>query len=103
MTLEANSRLGPYEILALVGAGGMGEVYRAHDTRLNRDVAIKILPPAVADRATRRARFDRAEPPVGAAQANGRQARANQTVQVGRFPLPPHAGLRLAGGMLPPL
>ena len=46
MTLAAGSRLGAYEILSLLGAGGMGEVYRARDTRLNRDVAIKILPEA---------------------------------------------------------
>jgi len=59
MTLETKTRLGPYEILALLGAGGMGEVYRARDTRLNRDVAIKILPPAVADHPSRRARFAR--------------------------------------------
>ena len=59
MTLQANTRLGPYEILTLLGAGGMGEVYRARDTRLNRDVAIKILPPAVADHPSRRARFAR--------------------------------------------
>ena len=44
------SRLGPYEILAAIGAGGMGEVYRARDTKLNRDVAIKILPDAFAQR-----------------------------------------------------
>ena len=43
MTLNAGTRLGPYEILAPIGAGGMGEVYRAHDTRLDRDVAIKLL------------------------------------------------------------
>src|SRR6476469_10685342 len=43
MPLSAGTRLGPYEIVALVGAGGMGEVYRARDTRLNRDVAIKVL------------------------------------------------------------
>ena len=48
MTLAAGSRLGPYEILAQIGAGGMGEVYRARDPRLNRDVAIKILPEAFA-------------------------------------------------------
>ena len=59
MTLEANTRLGPYEILAFLGAGGMGEVYRARDTRLNRDVAIKILPPAVTDHPSRRSRFAR--------------------------------------------
>ena len=44
MTLPAGSRLGPYEIVAPIGAGGMGEVFRARDTRLNRDVAIKVLP-----------------------------------------------------------
>jgi serine/threonine protein kinase len=53
------TRLGPYEIVALLGAGGMGEVYRARDTRLHRDVAIKILPAEVADDPDRRARFER--------------------------------------------
>ncbi len=44
MTLGAGSRLGPYEVLGAIGAGGMGEVYRARDPRLGRDVAIKVLP-----------------------------------------------------------
>ena len=44
MTLTAGDRLGPYEILAPIGAGGMGEVYRAKDTKLDREVAIKVLP-----------------------------------------------------------
>jgi serine/threonine-protein kinase len=59
MALSAGSRLGPYEILALLGAGGMGEVYRARDTTLNRDVAIKVLLPSVANDPDRLARFRR--------------------------------------------
>src|SRR6202162_4716696 len=59
MALQPNRRLGPYEILSAVGAGGMGEVYRARDTRLDRVVAIKILPDHLADRAELRERFER--------------------------------------------
>jgi serine/threonine protein kinase len=59
MAFPAGSRLGPYEILAAVGAGGMGEVYRARDSRLDRSVAIKILPEAFATDAERLARFER--------------------------------------------
>ena len=59
MPLSAGSRLGAYEIVALIGAGGMGEVYRARDTRLDRIVAIKVLPPALADDPQFRERFDR--------------------------------------------
>jgi serine/threonine protein kinase/Tol biopolymer transport system component len=59
MTLAAGSRLGPYEIVALIGAGGMGEVYRARDLKLNRDVALKILPDVFAADRERLARFRR--------------------------------------------
>ena len=59
MTLSAGTRLGPYEILAPIGAGGMGEVYRAKDPRLKRDVAIKVLPAELAADAERRSRFER--------------------------------------------
>ena len=59
MPLKPGTRLGPYEILSLVGAGGMGEVYKSRDTRLDRTVAVKILPPAFAADAQFRERFDR--------------------------------------------
>src|SRR5579871_6221521 len=59
MPLAAGSRLGPYEIRALLGAGGMGEVWRATDTRLARDVAIKTLPASFANDPDRLARFTR--------------------------------------------
>jgi Tol biopolymer transport system component len=59
MSLAAGTRLGPYEVLSAIGAGGMGEVYRAHDTKLNRDVALKILPEAFSSDADRLARFER--------------------------------------------
>src|ERR1700741_3957809 len=59
MSLAAGTRLGPYEIVAAIGAGGMGEVYRARDTKLNRDVALKVLPDAVAADAERLARVRR--------------------------------------------
>jgi eukaryotic-like serine/threonine-protein kinase len=59
MSIAAGKRLGPYEILSAIGAGGMGEVYKARDTRLDRIVAIKVLPTHLADRSELRERFER--------------------------------------------
>ena len=59
MPISAGDKLGPYEILSPLGAGGMGEVYKARDIRLDRTVAIKILPEHIAQREDLRARFER--------------------------------------------
>jgi serine/threonine protein kinase len=59
MPIQSGTHLGPYEIVAAIGAGGMGEVYRAHDPKLGRDVAIKVLPETFARDAERMARFQR--------------------------------------------
>jgi hypothetical protein len=65
MPLALGTRLGPYEILAPIGAGGIGEVYRANDTRLDRTVAIKVLPEHLPDRPERRQRFEREARAIG--------------------------------------
>ena len=59
MTLAVGTRLGQHEIIASIGAGGMGEVYRAHDTKLGRDVALKVLPESFVHDPDRVARFRR--------------------------------------------
>ena len=59
MPLSMGACVGPYEVTAAIGAGGMGEVYRARDTRLGRDVALKVLPEVFARDAERMARFER--------------------------------------------
>ena len=78
MALTSGTRLGPYEIKSPLGAGGMGEVYRARDTRLGRDVAVKVLPPHLSSSEEMRQRFER-------------EARA---VAARRPPGPPAAGRR---------
>src|SRR5678816_3884629 len=79
MALPAGTRLGPYEILGPLGAGGMGEVYRARDTRLGRDVAIKVLPAHLIENAEVRTRFDR----------------ETLADKIARGPLPQHEVLKL--------
>ncbi len=59
MPLTPGTTLGPYQVTAKIGEGGMGEVYRARDTKLDRDVALKVLPPAFTDDPDRLARFER--------------------------------------------
>src|SRR5262245_45357140 len=66
MSLAIGTQLGPYKILAPIGAGGMGEVYRARDNRLDRDVAIKVLPESVASNPESLARFEQEPKPVAA-------------------------------------
>ena len=66
MSLAAGTRLGPYEILAPLGAGGMGEVYRARDTRLGREVAVKVLPASFSTDPDRLRRFEQEARAAGA-------------------------------------
>src|SRR5713101_7465042 len=73
MALPTGTRLGPYEILAPIGAGGIGEVYKARDTRLEREVAIKVLPASFSDDADRLRRFEQE------AKAAGRLNHSNIT------------------------
>ena len=59
MTFASGTRIGPYEVVSMLGAGGMGEVYRATDTKLKRQVAVKIVPPSLAVDPGRLSRFQR--------------------------------------------
>jgi serine/threonine protein kinase len=71
MSLQAGTRLGPYEVISLIGSGGMGEVYKARDTRLNRDVAIKVLPALFARDPDRMARLEQEARAAAALNAPG--------------------------------
>jgi serine/threonine protein kinase len=75
MTLSAGTRLGPYELVSPVGAGGMGEVYRAKDTRLERTVAVKVLPARLSSSAESRQRFEREAKTISRSPYAGRSAR----------------------------
>ena len=66
MPLSPGARIGPYEVIGLIGQGGMGEVYRARDAKLNRDVALKVLPDLLAGDPERLARFQREAQVLGA-------------------------------------
>ncbi len=66
MTVAQGTRLGPYEVIAPLGAGGMGEVYRARDTRLGRDVAVKVLPATFSADSARLHRFEQEACAAGA-------------------------------------
>ncbi|HEX6323932.1 MAG TPA: protein kinase [Vicinamibacterales bacterium] len=107
MTLPAGTRIGPYEILAPIGAGGMGEVYRARDNRLDRDVAIKILPPAFAADAERLARFEREAKTLAAlnhtniAQIYGLEATNGATALVMELVEGEDLSARIARGAVP--
>ena len=70
MSLTPGSRLGPYEVTTQIGVGGMGEVYRARDSKLNRDVALKVLPDAFASDPERLARFRREAQVLAVAQSS---------------------------------
>jgi serine/threonine protein kinase len=83
MAILSGKRLGPYEILSAIGAGGMGEVYRARDTRLERIVAVKILPDHLSDRAELRERFEREARTIASLKPNRGENRHAMTKFLG--------------------
>jgi serine/threonine protein kinase len=107
MAVEIGGRVGPYEIVGTLGAGGMGEVYRARDTTLDRDVAIKISPEQFAKDAERLARFTR-EAKALVALNHPNIAAIHSVEEIGRHPWPRHElcegptlAERLRSGALP--
>ena len=107
MSLTPGTRLGPYEVTALIGAGGMGEVYRARDTRLERDVAVKVLPDVWGADPERVSRFAREARTLAAlnhphiAHIHGLEETAGLTALVMELVEGPTLADRLAGGPLP--
>ena len=107
MSLEQGTRLGPYEILSAIGAGGMGEVYRARDSKLDRDVAIKVLPEAFAADPERVARFTREAKTLAAlnhphiAQIYGLEESAGVSALVMELVEGPTLADRIAQGPIP--
>ena len=96
MSLAPGTRLGPYEILSPIGAGGMGEVYKARDPRLGRDVAIKVLPASVAGDPSRLHRFEQEARAVADArrllgELDDRESRGEYVAPIARLAI--HAGL----------
>jgi serine/threonine-protein kinase len=107
MALAAGTRFGPYQVAEAIGSGGMGEVYRATDTNLKRDVAIKLLPPAFADDADRVARFQREAEALAAlnhpniAQIHGLERSDGSTAIVMELVEGPTLADRIAQGPIP--
>src|SRR5258705_11995821 len=94
MSLSPGSRIGPFEVLGAIGSGGMGDVYRARDTRLNRDVAIKVLPDLFARDPERLTRFTRE------AQTLASLNHPNVAQVYGVEDLPPKAGSHASAGLV---
>ncbi|HEY5611075.1 MAG TPA: protein kinase, partial [Thermoanaerobaculia bacterium] len=93
MTLAPGTRLGPYELSEMLGAGGMGEVYKARDTRLERSVAIKVLPPHLSSNPALRERFEREAKTISSISHPNICA----LYDVGETPLTPDPSPRSAG------
>jgi Tol biopolymer transport system component len=108
MAIASGTRFGPYEITEPIGSGGMGEVYRAADTRLKRDVALKVLPESFADDADRLARFRREAEVLASlnhaniAQIYGLEQNADRTAIVMELVDGPTLAERIAAGPMPP-
>jgi len=108
MALASGTRLGPYEVISAIGAGGMGEVYRARDTVLDRDVALKILPESFASDSDRLMRFEREAKTLAAlnhpniAAIYGLESGGGQRALVMELVEGQDLSVRIARGAIPP-